>query len=88
LSPIAINQRQGIYQALNQQIKQQIKQQKMSQESEIYLGYKSKQAKNVDKPDSTICEAVSPTMRDKSFRIAFLKLTNRPIPKDKILRFQ
>jgi hypothetical protein len=69
LSPIAINQRQGIYQALNQQIKQQ----KMSQESEIYLGYKSKQAKNIDKAASTI---------------AFLKLTNRPIPKDKILRFQ
>ncbi len=65
----AINQRQGIYQALNQQIKQQ----KMSQESEIYLGYKSKQAKNIDKAASTI---------------AFLKLTNRPIPKNKILRFQ
>jgi hypothetical protein len=79
----AINQRQGIYQALNQQIKQQ----KMSQESEIYLGYKSKQAKNVDKAASTICEAVSPTMRDKSFRIAFLKLTNRPVPKDKIIMF-
>jgi DNA sulfur modification protein DndC len=73
----AINQRQGIYQALTQQIKQQ----KMSQESEIYLGYKSKQAKNIDKAASTICEAVS-------FRIAFLKLTNRPIPKNKILKFQ
>ena len=50
-----INQRQEIYQALNQQIKQQ----KMSQESAIYLGYKSKQAKNIDKAASTICEAVS-----------------------------